>query len=109
MRKLTRHSLAAGLAAVVLPGWSQPAATIDAGRHAFMAAGCYQCHGTVGQGGVGPKIAPDPMPVDAMIAFVRYASRNMPAYSPQVISDQDLRLIHGYLESIGVAPPRPIP
>ena len=100
MRRLTRVSLATGVLAVVLPGWAQPAAKIEAGRRAFMAAGCYQCHGTVGQGGVGPKLAPDAMPVDAMIAFVRYTGRNMPAYSSQVLSDEDLRLIHGYLESI---------
>ena len=105
MRKLIRDCVAAGLAAAVLPGWSQPAANVDAGRHAFMAAGCYQCHGTVGQGGVGPKLAPDPMPVDAMIAFVRYTNRNMPAYSPQVLSDQELRLIHGYLASIKASTP----
>ena len=105
MRKLPRVCLAASLLAVVVPGWPRPVAEIEAGRRAFMAAGCYQCHGTIGQGGVGPRLAPAPLPVEAMTAFVRYAARNMPAYSPQVLSDADLRLIHGYLDSIKDPPP----
>src|SRR5262249_38956115 len=37
-----------------------------------MRAGCWQCHGTVGQGGAaGPKLAPDPLPFDALSSFVR--------------------------------------
>ena len=108
MRKPIRFFLAASLLAIGLPGWSQPSAKIEAGHRAFMAAGCYQCHGTVGQGGVGPRLAPAPLLVDAMIAFVRYTGRNMPPYSPQVLSDEDLRLIHGYLESIKDSnPPAP--
>lgn len=79
---------------------SEPARDVEAGKQAFMQAGCYQCHGTVGQGGVGPKLAPDPLPAEALIAVVRYSNGNMPAYSPQVISDDDLRRIADYLRSI---------
>jgi ubiquinol-cytochrome c reductase cytochrome c subunit len=84
---------------------AQPARDAEPGRQAFMQAGCYQCHGTVGQGGVGPRLAPDPLPPEALIAFVRYSNGNMPAYSPRVISDDDLRRIAAYLRSIPAAGP----
>ena len=79
---------------------AQPGADIEAGRRAFMAAGCYQCHGTVGQGGVGPTLAPEPLPPQALIAFVRYSTGSMPAYSPAAVSDDDLRRIDAFLQSI---------
>jgi ubiquinol-cytochrome c reductase cytochrome c subunit len=104
MQRLPSLLAASALFAAALPAWSQPAADVAAGKRAYMAAGCYQCHGTIGHGGVGPKLAPNPLPAEALIAFVRYTSRNMPAYSPQVVSDQDLRLIHAYLASIPATP-----
>jgi ubiquinol-cytochrome c reductase cytochrome c subunit len=90
--------------AAPVAAWSQSSADAEAGRRAFMEAGCYQCHGTVGQGGVGPKLAPGALPAVALIAFVRNTSGNMPPYSAKVLSDDDLRRIAAYLASIGPAP-----
>ena len=42
-----------------------------AGATVFMTVGCYTCHGTVGQGGVGPRLAPNPLPMAAFANFVR--------------------------------------
>lgn len=75
------------------------------GKLAYMSAGCYQCHGTVAQGGVGPRLGPKPFPVEALIAFVRATSRAMPAYGPEMLTDNDLRRIHVYLSSIQASPP----
>jgi mono/diheme cytochrome c family protein len=103
--KSTRYAVA--LAALLLPlaGMAQTNARppID-GQRAYMAAGCYQCHGTAGQGGVGPRLAPKPFPVDGLIAFVRGSSRSMPAYDAVVLPDAELRAIHAYLESIAPSP-----
>lgn len=77
------------------------AASADNGKSAFMKAGCWQCHGMVGQGGVtGPRLAPEPIPIEAFHAFVRSSSRQMPPYREQVLSDTDLADIHAYLQSI---------
>jgi mono/diheme cytochrome c family protein len=64
--------------------------------------GCYQCHGTEGQGSqvTGPKLAPDPLPYDALSAFVRTSSRNMPPFREQILPNQDLEDIYAYLKSI---------
>ncbi len=36
-----------------------------------MRVGCYTCHGTVGQGGAGARLAPNTMPLAAMQVWVR--------------------------------------
>ena len=81
-------------------------ASAENGKRLFMKAGCWQCHGTVGQGGAaGPRIAPDPLPYDALAAFVRTTNRAMPPYREAVLSNADLADIHAYLQSIPKPPP----
>ena len=64
--------------------------------------GCFQCHGTVGQGSpiTGPKLAPNPMPYEALSAFVRTTNRQMPPYREPVLPNDDLADIYAYLQSI---------
>jgi ubiquinol-cytochrome c reductase cytochrome c subunit len=59
--------------------------------------GCYMCHGTVGQGGVGPAVAVDLVPFVALSAYVRHPSGEMPPYAEGVLSDADLHDIYAYL------------
>jgi len=67
--------------------------------------GCWQCHGFQGQGGVtGPKLAPDPLPVEAFTAFVRTTDRAMPPYRESVLSNEELADIHAWLQSV----PKPV-
>jgi mono/diheme cytochrome c family protein len=76
---------------------------VTAGKHAFIANNCYLCHGTAGQGGAGPTIAPPKlMPsLDAFIAWVRKPGPGqMPVYTAKVLSDADLTLIYAYLSSL---------
>jgi ubiquinol-cytochrome c reductase cytochrome c subunit len=83
------------------------AASAEHGKAAFMRAGCWQCHGTAGQGSIaGPKLAPDPMPFETLSAFVRSSPRAMPPFREEVLSDEDLADIYAYLQSIppGAAP-----
>ena len=52
------------------------AASAEQGRVEFLKHGCWQCHGELGQGGVtGPKLAPGPIPFDALKNFVRTTDR----------------------------------
>jgi ubiquinol-cytochrome c reductase cytochrome c subunit len=52
----------------------------------------------------GPKLAPGPIPLDALSAFVRSTNRAMPAYREQVLSNEDLADIYAYLQSIPKGP-----
>jgi ubiquinol-cytochrome c reductase cytochrome c subunit len=78
------------------------------GKRVYMAVGCYQCHGTVGQGSrpTGPHIAPNPISYEAFAAFVRRPANVMPPYTTVVLSDRDLGDIYAYLLTI---PPLPDP
>ena len=90
---------------------SQPRGDAQKGKAAFMAAGCYTCHGTVGQGGAGARLAPNPRPAPAFTAYVRSGRRGwsvaggMPAYPPSMLSDQTLADIWAYLAAIPAPPP----
>ncbi len=77
------------------------AASAEKGKAAFIQHGCWQCHGTEGQGGqAGARLAPDPMPLETFTAFVRTSNRAMPPYPEAVLSNEDLADIHAYLETI---------
>ena len=89
------------LVALVLEVGAADAASPEHGKAVFMKMGCWQCHGTVGQGGgAGPRIAPDPLPYETFAAFVRTTSRAMPPYREKILTDADLADIHAYLHSI---------
>ncbi len=97
--------LALGLAPVA--GSAQEAAdeTVREGRALFESQQCWQCHGYEGQGGVaGVRIAPTLYPFEAFARLVRHTNL-MPAYSPNVLSDDQLRLIFAYVSSIPEPPP----
>ena len=86
--------------------WSQqqaPAGDAAKGKATFMRVGCYECHGTAGQGGTGPHIAPTPRTVESLIAYVR-KPMGMPAYSEKVLSNADIADIRAYLASIPAPP-----
>ena len=90
--------LAAGL---LLSSGDAIAASAEKGKAAFTQHGCWQCHGFQGQGGVtGPKLAPEPLPLETFTAFVRTSNRAMPPYPEAVLSNEDLADIHAYLQAI---------
>lgn len=75
------------------------------GKHLFTAYACYQCHGYEGQGSnAGARLAPKPLPLAAMIAYVRKPKGVMPPVTAKVVTDAELADIHAYLETI---PPPP--
>jgi ubiquinol-cytochrome c reductase cytochrome c subunit len=76
----------------------------DKGKTAFIVHGCFQCHGTVGQGAAresnGKVLYDTQLPIEAFIGFVRGTNRAMPPYSEKILSDADLTDIYAYLESL---------
>jgi ubiquinol-cytochrome c reductase cytochrome c subunit len=106
-----RVALAALAAALVLGQSAASAASAEKGQALFLKYGCWQCHGTLGQGGItGPRLAPDPLPFDALANFVRTSSGQMPPYRQAVLPDADLADIYAYLQSIPKPPdPKSLP
>jgi mono/diheme cytochrome c family protein len=96
-------------ALVTLVGGATAAADVAAaagdaanGKRVFFADGCYYCHGTTGAGGgnAGPRLAPNPLPLEGVKAKVRTASGRMPVYSAAVLKDSEIADIVAYLQSI---------
>jgi mono/diheme cytochrome c family protein len=104
MRVVRRSIGLAAVAAGLVLGSGVALAQGDAakGKEAYMKYGCWQCHGTIGQGSpiTGPKLAPEPMPLEAMSTFVRNSRRTMPPYREAVLPNADLADIHAYLSSV---------
>jgi mono/diheme cytochrome c family protein len=101
-------ALAAGLLiGLVLGQAAAEAADAARGKILFTEKyGCYQCHGTQGQGSpvTGPRLAPNPIPFEALSAFVRTSSREMPPFREAVLPNEDLADIYAYLQSIKPGP-----
>ena len=97
--------LAMFAASIMLWQAGAQAASAEKGKALYMSYGCFQCHGTVGQGGnAGPKIAPDPMPYEALANFVRTTDRAMPPYREAVLPNEDLADIYAYLQTVPKTP-----
>jgi mono/diheme cytochrome c family protein len=72
------------------------------GKRIFMRNGCYQCHGTVGQGGLaGPRLAQTKLTLTGFTAYVRNpAPGSMPPFRIKVMSDQELADVYAYVQSV---------
>jgi len=94
----------AGAAAAQSQAAAQTAMPGDAGKGKaiFMADGCFECHGQVGQGGraTGPRLARTQLPLDAFTQQLRQPSNEMPPYEPAVVPDADIANIYAYLQSL---------
>ena len=82
------------------------------GESVFLRVGCFTCHGTVGHGGAGPRLAPNTLPLAGFTTWVRNGTpgwsfgSGMPAFPTSVISDAELADVRAYLASL--PPPRPV-
>ena len=93
--------LALAVAGLAFSQMAAAAGSAEKGKAAYVKHGCWQCHGFAAQGGVtGPKLAPDPMPLEALSAFVRNTRGAMPPYQRAILSDAHLADIHAYLQSL---------
>jgi len=105
-----RIAMAAVLAAACtwpILSHADSAVDIEAGRALFMQKGCYECHGIFGQGSIatGPALAPHPVPLPAMEAYVRDPKGQMPVFSEKILSNDDVSKIHSYLASLPPSQP----
>ncbi len=84
-----------------------PAGNAGNGKKLFTNFGCYECHGTEGQGALqtgGARIGPPQLPVEAFVGYVRHPANRMPPYTSKVASNQDLADIYAYLKTIPMPP-----
>jgi len=88
-------------AALVASQAAMAAGSAEKGKAAYVKHGCWQCHGFAAQGGItGPKLAPEPMALEALDAFVRNTRGAMPPYQEAILPGADLADIHAWLQSL---------
>jgi ubiquinol-cytochrome c reductase cytochrome c subunit len=86
---------------------AQGAPNVASGKQAFMHYGCYECHGTQGEGnfGAGPAIAPHPLPYANFLTYVRAPGGDMPPFDEHVLPAGDAENIWAYLSSLPAGQP----
>jgi mono/diheme cytochrome c family protein len=81
-----------------------PAGDAANGKRLFLADGCYQCHGTVGEGGryngPVPRVARTELPFEGFIGLLRAPPNDMPPYVAAVLPDQAVADIYAYLRAL---------
>lgn len=99
--------LAAGLIASASPARAQddtPKGDVSNGKRIYLADGCFECHGRVGQGGAfngpAPTLAKTMLPFEGFKMQLRQPSNDMPAYSDVVMPEKDMADIYAYLQSL---------
>lgn len=87
-----------------------PAGNAENGKKLYLADGCYECHGRVGQGGAfngpAPILAQTQLPFDAFKQQLRDPSNDMPAYAETVLPDGSAADIYAFLHTL--AGPKPV-
>ena len=74
------------------------------GESVYRTAGCVLCHGLQADGGIGPTLAGTRLDFAEFLNAVREPSDVMPPYLPEQITDQEVRDILAFTQSLGAAP-----
>lgn len=101
MKRLVLSIVLAGLAGAAAAQNPPPKGDVAHGKKIFVDYGCWQCHGYQGQGSnAGPKLAPNPLPYEAVFRQMRKPRGTMPVYTHVTTPDQDIADIYAYLQSM---------
>lgn len=95
---------------------AEPSKAAANGKRLYLADGCFECHGRVGEGGAFNGPAPPLAGIFSrrssleVISSVRKGPNDMPAYTEKVLSNQDLGDILAYIRSLpGPSDPKNYP
>jgi mono/diheme cytochrome c family protein len=99
-----REVFAMVVAGVILGNGAAFAASAENGKKAFVAHGCWQCHGFEGQGSIatsnGKVLSHTELPFESFEAFVRSTNGAMPPYREAILSSADMADIYAFLQSV---------
>ena len=71
----------------------------EMGRQAWLEQQCDDCHGPIGMGGIGPKLADTAMSFDSFLVTVRTAIAPKPAYPADLLPDERAYDIYAWLRT----------
>jgi len=105
-RPLALLALSLILQSLPCPGLEAQEPPSPTGERLFITKGCLGCHGVSGRGGVGPELANTSLSMDAFLAQLRSPRDRMPAFHADVVTDNEARAIHGFLQTVPDRAPR---
>lgn len=108
MRGAQVFACAAVALILALPAVSQAQQATPSGEELYIdRLGCWNCHGSAGEGGSGPGLAKTQLPLSKFVRVVRMPSGEMPPYAPALASDTDLAILYRWLDGVDAvhAPP----
>ena len=82
--------------------------SIKNGERLFTKYGCYECHGSQGQGSTqtgGTRIGPPQISLSSVISYLRHPTGQMPPYTAKTVSEEEITDIYAFLKSL----PQPTP
>jgi len=77
--------------------------SIKNGERLFTKYGCYECHGSQGQGSTqtgGTRIGPPQISLSAVLSYLRHPTGQMPPYTAKTVSDEEITDIYAFLKSL---------
>ena len=89
---IRRVVVVAVLSIVASSAGAQTRSSVTNGETVYLRVGCQACHGTVGQGGAGPRLAPNTLPLAAFETWVRDGTpgwsiaSGMPGFPAAIVS-----------------------
>ena len=86
---------------------NKAAGNAENGKRLFQHNGCYQCHGTVGQGGSGgARLNQTKLTLPVFTAILRNPPpSNMPPYRAKIMSDQEVADVYAFVQTFPAPPP----
>src|SRR5712664_1054394 len=107
MQKIWFPIVAAAMLLAAAASAQDATGNAENGKRIFMKNGCYECHGTLGQGTIaGARLGPPRLNAAGVIRYVRRPAGQMPAFTEKVMSDQELADVYAYLKTI--PPPKTV-
>jgi ubiquinol-cytochrome c reductase cytochrome c subunit len=79
-----------------------PAGDPRQGQQIFRSVGCWECHGSMGQGGggAGPRLASTGLPYVSFLQQLRVPRSAMPPYEARIVPDSDVANIYAYVRAL---------
>lgn len=84
-----------------LPGAEEEPGTALDGQALYEKFACSGCHGSNGEGGVGPALNQAELPADEIIQVTRNGRGAMMAYPPDTMPDGELDAVVEYVQALG--------
>lgn len=73
---------------------------LEEGRRLYISLDCINCHGGTGEGGIGATIKGTTRTLKEVQDQLRMSSGMMPSFGDDKISDQEIKVLYGYIKSL---------